>query len=381
LRKDRPTTRVATIAAAVVVAFAASASAAAATTITGAGSTLVAPFVENVFAPDFASANSGDTVTYGSIGSGGGIAQISAKSVDFGASDAPMTSTQDAGCTGCVEIPWALGGTGLSYNLSGVNSLNLSGPVIADIYLGTITNWDDPKIKALNKGVTLPNEKITPVYRSDGSGDTYAFTSYLSKVSTTWASQVGFATSVSWPSGIGVGGKGNNGVAAIVTSTPGAIGNNSSFYIAQDGLHGVAIENNAGKFVHAYPADEADAANAVVKTVPNLGSLSSSTATSIASDLSIVDAPYNAPKKPKKGHKAPKLTKAQRTLLNEQAGAYPMSTFTYVIVRPDAADIALLQKFIAFAVTPAEQHKGIALGFSPLPAKISAADTKEINAL
>jgi phosphate transport system substrate-binding protein len=367
---------VATSAAALSVA----ATAAAATTITGAGSTLVAPFVENVFGPDFAAANAGDTVTYGSIGSGGGIAQISAKSVDFGASDAPLTSAQDGGCTGCVEIPWALGATGISYNLSGVSNLNLSGPVIAQIYLGQITNWDDPAIKKLNPGVTFPNEKITPVYRSDGSGDTYAFTSYLSKVSPTWASQVGFATSVSWPAGIGTGGKGNSGVAAVVQSTPGAIGNNSSFYIAQDGLHGAAIENNAGKFIHAFPANVADAAKADVKTVPNLSTLSTSTATSIAAALSIVDSPYNAPKT-KKGHKPPKLTKAQKTLYNEQAQAYPMATFTYVIVRPDAADIALLQKFIAFAVTAAEQHKGIALGFSPLPANISAADTKEINSL
>src|ERR1019366_5288914 len=179
--------------------------------------------------------------------SGAGITDISGKTVDFGASDAPLTSAQDAGCGGCVELPWALAGTGLSYNLSGVSHVNLSGPVIADIFLGTITNWNAPQIAALNKGETFPNEAITPVYRSDGSGDTYAFTSYLSKISPTWATKVGFGTAVSFPGG--TGGKGNSGVAAVVAATPGAIGNNSWFYIRQAKLQAVAVENNAGKFV------------------------------------------------------------------------------------------------------------------------------------
>ena len=352
----------------VAAGFGVSASSSAAGHLTGAGSSLVAPLVLNVFGPDFQS-SSGTSVTYGAVGSGAGIAAISGKSVDFGASDAPLTSTQATGCTGCIEIPWALAGTGLSYNLTGIGHVNLSGPVIANIFLGAITMWNDPRIAKLNKGETLPAEKITPVYRSDGSGDTYAFTSYLSKVSPTWASKVGFGTSVSFP--VGTGGKGNSGVAALVAATPGAIGNNSWFYIRQAKLQAVAVQNSAGNFVLPYNPYVADAAAAVVKTVPNLSTLSSSTADAVASALSIVNPPYS---KPKKGKKPTLLQKLE-------AAAYPMGTFTYVIVRPDNANVALLKQFIAFALTKAEQSKGASLQFAPLPKVVAAAATKAVNAL
>src|ERR1700694_1914575 len=171
LHIHRPIPTLTVIAATAIAAtFGVSASSSAAGHLTGAGSSLVAPFVVNVFAPDFQS--TGNSVTYGAVGSGAGITAISGKTVDFGASDAPLTSTQAAGCSGCGEIPWAPAGTGLSYNLAGIGHVNLSGAVIAGIYLGTITTWNDPLIQKLNKGETLPNEKITPVYRSDGSGDT-----------------------------------------------------------------------------------------------------------------------------------------------------------------------------------------------------------------
>jgi phosphate transport system substrate-binding protein len=344
-------------------------SAVAGTTLTGAGSTLVAPFVENVFDPDFQS-KYGTQVTYGAVGSGTGVTDISGKSVDFGASDAPLTDAQEATCSGCVEIPWALSATGLDYNLSGVSHLYLSGAVIADIFLGTINNWDAPQIAALNKGETLPNEKITPVWRNDSSGDTYVFTTFLSKASSTWASQVGAGTSVSFPTGTGA--KGNSGVAQVVSSTPGAIGNNSWFYIRQSGLKAVGIENSAGKFQYPYEPYLVAAA-ALLKKVPSLSTLSSTTATAIASDLSIVDPPYS---KPKKGAKP-------STLQKNEAAAYPLATFTYVIVRPDDGNISTLKQFIAFALTPAEQAKGVggALQFAPLPKAIAAADTKAVNAL
>jgi phosphate transport system substrate-binding protein len=363
----RPIPMLAVIAATAAAAFGVSASSSAAGHLTGAGSSLVAPLVENVFAPDFQSSTQ-NTVTYGAVGSGAGITAISGKTVDFGASDAPLTSAQESACSGCIEIPWALAGTGLSYNLSGVSHVNLSGPVIADIFLGTITTWNDPQIAKLNKGETLPNEKITPVYRSDGSGDTYAFTSYLSKVSSTWASKVGFGTSVSFP--VGTGGKGNSGVAAVVAATPGAIGNNSWFYIREAKLSAVAVENSAGKFVLPYDPYVADAA-ALVKSVPSLGALSSSTADSVATALSIVDPPYG---KPKKGKKPTALQK-------EEAAAYPMGTFTYVIIRPDDSDVSLLKRFIAFALTASEQKKGGSLQFAPLPKVVAAADSKAVNAL
>jgi phosphate transport system substrate-binding protein len=337
--------------------------------LTGAGSTLVAPFVENVFDPDFQS-KSGTSVTYGSVGSGAGITDISNKTVDFGASDAPLTSAQEAGCTGCVEIPWALGATGFSYNISGISHLNLSGTLIAEIYLGQITNWDDPAIAKLNKGETLPNLAITPVWRSDGSGDTYVFTSYLSKVSLAWANKVGAATAVTFP--VGTGGKGNSGVAAVVSSTPGAIGNNSWFYIREDALKAVSVENNAGNFEQPYEPNLVAAAT-LLKSVPSLNTLSSTNATTIANDLSLVDPPYTKPKKGKK----------PTTVQKNEAVAYPLATFTYVIVRPDDANISTLKQYIAFALTPAEQKKGIggSLQFAPLPSAIASADTKAVNGL
>jgi phosphate ABC transporter phosphate-binding protein len=341
--------------------------------------------VENVFAPDFASANSGDSVTYGSVGSGAGIMQIEASTVDFGASDAPLTSSQAGACSSCVEIPWALSSTGLSYNLTGVNTLKLSGPVIAEIYLGQITNWDNPAIKALNPGETLPNETITPIYRSDGSGDTYVFTDFLSKVSSAWASKVGFATSVSFP--VGTGAKGNSGVALAVASTPGSIGNNSGFYIRDNNLHEVAIENAAGQFEYQYVPNIVDAAK-LLKTsnLPDLTTLSSSTAASIAAAFSLTDPAYHGPKlgcpKPKKGKKAKKCKKAKLTALQHvEAAAYPISTFTYAIVRPSDSQIALLKQFISFAITAAEQKKGANLTFAPLPAAVVAADTAAVGKL
>src|SRR5258707_11114813 len=163
--------------------------------LTGAGSSLVAPLMANWI--NGFEIKEGIAVKYGSVGSGAGIAQITARTVDFGASDAPLTPEQAAACNGCVQIPWALTATGLGFHLDGVKKLNLSGPVIAGIYFGKITKWNDQKIKKLNPGVHLPGTPITPVFRSDGSGDTYAFTNYLSKVSKAWKNERGFSTAVS----------------------------------------------------------------------------------------------------------------------------------------------------------------------------------------
>jgi phosphate transport system substrate-binding protein len=369
LRIHRPITTLAALAVTAAAALGVGTNAFGAGKLTGAGSSLVAPFVDNVWAPDFQT-RTGNSVTYGSVGSGAGIADITGKTVDFGASDAPLTSGQASACSGCVEIPWALAATGFSYNLRGVSHLNLSGPVIAAIYLGQITNWNDPAIAKLNKGETLPNEKITPVWRSDGSGDTYAFTAYLSKVSHAWASKVGAGTSVTFP--VGTGGKGNSGVAAVVSATAGAIGNNSWFYVRQAGLKPVAVENSAGKFVYPYEPYLVAAASLLEK-VPNLNTLSASTANTIASDLSIVDPPYS---KPKKGAKPTALQK-------NEAAAYPLATFTYVITRPDGANVSLVKQFITFALSSAEQKKGIGgtLQFAPLPGAIAKADSTAVGKL
>ncbi|HEX3324025.1 MAG TPA: phosphate ABC transporter substrate-binding protein PstS, partial [Solirubrobacterales bacterium] len=150
--------------------------------LVGAGSTLVAPLMSK-WQSDYASRTE-ETVTYGAIGSGGGIDQITSRTVDFGASDAPLTPEQFEEANGVEQIPWALSGTVPAYNVSGApDNLKLNGEVLADIYLGKVTQWDDPAIAKLNPGASLPSTKITPVYRSDGSGDTYAFTNYLSTIS------------------------------------------------------------------------------------------------------------------------------------------------------------------------------------------------------
>jgi phosphate transport system substrate-binding protein len=158
------------------------ATSAAAFSLKGAGSTLAAPVIQNAWIPDFQSANSGDSVSYNAVGSGGGITDITGKLVDFGASDAPLTAAQTSACSVCVQIPWILSATGAVYNLPSNPNLQLSGKVLAEIYMGQITNWDDPAIKALQpKGSpALPNLAITPVWRSDGSGDSFVFTAFLS---------------------------------------------------------------------------------------------------------------------------------------------------------------------------------------------------------
>src|SRR5262249_27608376 len=155
--------------------------------LTGAGSTFVAPLV-SLWAPDYTS-KTGTQIAYSPVGSGAGIAAITARQVDFGASDAPLSPDQFNACNGCVQIPWALGGTSIVYNLPGLpNNLHITGPILAQIYLGQITKWDDPAIKALNPKVSLPSTTITPVYRSDNSGTSYNFTDYLSAVSPAWKS-------------------------------------------------------------------------------------------------------------------------------------------------------------------------------------------------
>jgi len=303
-----------------------------ATTLTGAGSSLVAPAVSGVWGPAYSSSK-GVNVNYSSIGSGKGIAAITARTVDFGASDAPLTKPQGAACKGCVQVPWALAATGPVENIPGINGLQLklTGAVLAKIYLGQITNWDDPAIKALNKGLSLPNKSITVVHRSDGSGDTYVFTDYLSKISKTWATKVGKATTVNWPAG--VGGNGNAGVSAVVNSTPGSIGYVSTFYVVQNHLHMVRMLNRAGHYVYPSVKSIESAAQALTK-VP-----------SKTSGISITD-----PSKSKKF-----------------ANAWVMATFTYIIVPSNSSKGAELRSFIDWALQPAQQQSIQRLIFAPLP--------------
>jgi phosphate transport system substrate-binding protein len=328
-----------TLVALVGAALGLASSAMAAGSITGAGSTLVAPLVAQ-WSADYHH-RTGVSVTYGAVGSGAGIAQISARTVDFGASDAPMTPTQAANCHNCVQIPWGLTATGIAFHLDGVRSLKLSGPVVAKIYLGQITRWNDARIKKLNKRVHLPNLKITPAFRSDGSGDTYAFTDFLSRVSGAWKTRVGRATAVSFPTGIG--GKGNDGVTAIVASTNGAIGYISASYIIAHALKVAALENAAGKFVYPNIANIVAAAATVKRVRSN-------------NEMHIVN--------PSKRYKL----------------AYPLSTFTYAIVPVGSPKKSLLAGFIRYALTTGQRF-GAALDFAPIPKVVYQAGVRTLNRL
>ena len=242
---------------AVAVFAASSVFAANAAEITGAGASFIYP-VMSKWSADYNAATS-NKVNYQSIGSGGGIAQIKAKTVDFGSSDAPL-KPEELAASGLAQFPSVIGGVVPVVNVAGIapGALKLDGTVLANIFLGKIKTWNDPAIAALNPGVTLPNAKVTVVHRSDGSGTTFNFVNYLSKVSPEWKSSVGEGTSVQWPAGIG--GKGNEGVAAYVKQIKGGIGYVELSYALQNKLSYTAMKNAAGRFVQ--PSDASFAAAA-----------------------------------------------------------------------------------------------------------------------
>lgn len=228
--------------------------------ITGAGATFPAPVYQD-WAVAY-KAKTGIGLNYQAIGSGAGQTQIFNRTVQFGASDAPVKEEKLAEHK-LLQFPTVIGSVVPIVNLEGIKAdqLKLSGPVLAEIYLGTVSKWNDPKIAKLNPGVKLPDQAIVPVYRADGSGTTYVYTSYLNDVSADWKSKVGSATSVSWPTG--TGGKGNAGVAGTVKNTSGAIGYVEYVYASQNSLVTIQLENKAGKFVSpTVPAFQAAAANA-----------------------------------------------------------------------------------------------------------------------
>ncbi len=243
--------------AAALIAAAFSLSLAHANDVTGAGASFIYP-VMSKWSADYKTAT-GKQVNYQSIGSGGGIAQIKAATVDFGSSDAPM-KPEDLAKYGLAQFPSVIGGVVPVVNVAGVapGALKLDGPTLANIFLGKISKWNDPAIAALNSGLALPDQKITVVHRSDGSGTTFNFVNYLSKVSNDWKTTVGEGTSVQWPAGIG--GKGNEGVAAYVKQIKGGIGYVELSYALQNRLSHASLKNAAGRFVQ--PSDETFAAAA-----------------------------------------------------------------------------------------------------------------------
>jgi phosphate transport system substrate-binding protein len=235
--------------------------------INGAGSTFDAPAFTKWFEA-YKAVNPNIQINYQPIGSGAGQKQLLNQTVDFGASDAPMSDASMAGAPGKIlHVPVVAGGVAIIYNLPGDPQVKLDGTTLANIYLGIITNWNDPKIVALNPGVNLPNLAIIPVHRSDGSGTTFIFTDYLTTISDSWANSVKKGTAVQWPGGIGIGAKGSAGVAGQVRQLSGGIGYAELAYADQNKIPYATIKNAAGNFVS--PAPDSVSAALATATIPD----------------------------------------------------------------------------------------------------------------
>jgi phosphate transport system substrate-binding protein len=301
--------------------------------INGAGATFPYPIYSKWFS-EYSQQHPSVKINYQSIGSGGGIRQVSDGTVDFGATDGPMSDEQIAGAKVKTQhIPTVLGAVVPTYNIPGVSKdLNFSGDVIADIYLGKISKWSDPRIAKDNPGVSLPDKPILPVYRSDGSGTTYIFTDYLSKVSSDWASKVGKNTSVKFPTGIGQ--KGNEGVAGMVRQSPYSFGYVELIYALQNKMSYGAVKNAAGKYVKASTDGATAAAAAAAKTMP------------ADFRVSITNAPG--------------------------ATAYPIASFTWLLIPKNAADAskaAALKGFLNWMLDHG-QTEAATLSYAPLPKQV-----------
>jgi phosphate transport system substrate-binding protein len=302
-------------------------------TLTGAGSTFDAPFFAVAFAR-YQQQHPGVSIGYSAVGSSGGIAAISARQVDFGASDVPMTAAEQAAATGgpITQVPVALGGEGIVYNLSlpaGVR-LHLTGPVLAAIFLGKITRWNDPAVTALNPGVSLPPARINVVHRSDGSGTTYIFSNYLSSVDPAWAAKVGTGKTLRWP--VGEGAEGNGGVAAAVNRTSFSIGYVEQAYSQGLLLPFAALRNPAGRYV--IPSTQTVAADAAQK---------------------------------------PGITPADFSIVNQPgAASYPISGYSWALIYTRQHNQATGRALVTMLdwLTHDGQASAAANGYVPLPAQI-----------
>ena len=312
------------------------------TQINGAGATFPFPIYSKWF-DVYGKLHPGVQVNYQSIGSGGGIRQLTNETVFFGATDGPMTNQQLAAAPGPVlHLPTVLGGVVPVYNIPGVPAeLKFTGKVLADIYLGKIRKWNDPAIASLNAGVSLPATDIAVVHRSDGSGTTYIWVDYLSKVSPEFKSKVGVATSVNWPAG--VGGKGNEGVAGLVKQTPGAIGYVELIYAIQNRISYGAVQNHDGKFLRASLESVTEAAAGAAKAMP------------ADFRVSITNAPG--------------------------ANAYPISSFTWMLFYENPRDKArarIMVDFFKWALTDGQKYCP-ELGYAPLPREVVALELEALK--
>jgi phosphate transport system substrate-binding protein len=314
--------------------------------LTGAGATFPYPIYNKWFS-DYA-AQTGVHINYQAIGSGGGIKQLSDQTVDFGASDAPMTDEEMSKAKGgaILHIPTVIGAVTIAYNLPDVTQpLKLTGDVLGDIYLGKITKWSDSRITALNSGATLPSRDILVVHRSEGSGTTFIFTDYLSSVSPAWKAGPGTGKDVKWPTGLG--GKGNDGVAGAVKQTVGALGYVELAYAKQNKLPVADLKNAAGRFVTpSVESATAAAAGVAAKLPPNTDYR-----------VSIINAPG--------------------------ADAYPISSFTWLLVYRNMSDQTKAKKlhdFLKWALASGEQSAS-QLYYAPLPDQVKAQLSKRVDSL
>jgi phosphate transport system substrate-binding protein len=311
------------------------------TAISGAGSSLLAP-LESEWATGFKAVSS-DRVAYSPIDSLNGIDDLLAHNVDFAASDAPLNQAQATDCSSCVQIPWALSAVGIGYHIGGFSGpLRLSGRILAEIYLGQIKMWNNPQIKALNPGAALPNLRITPIYRNDGAGSTYAFTDFLGETDGTWARKEGSPNpEINFP--LGDGAQGDFGSSGVLKSINGAIAYIAAPYLAGEHLPAAAVENAAGRFEY-----------------PNLRNIQSAAAatTSLGADgtISIVNPPRTA------------------------TTAYPIATYSYAVVNKKDAKLTAVRAFVEYALT-AGQAFGPALDFGAIPATVLAAARAAAQAL
>lgn len=313
--------------------------------INGAGATFPYPIYSKWF-DEYHKKFANDQINYQSVGSGAGIRQITEGTVDFGASDGPMNDEQlkaymDKHGSAILHFPTVLGAAVPTYNIEGVNaSLNFTPEALAGIFLGKVTKWNDPAIASANKGVNLPNADIIVVHRSDGSGTTYIWTDYLSKVSDEWKNKVGKGTSVNWP--VGLGGKGNEGVTGLVKQTPGAIGYVELIYAASNNIPYGSVKNTAGTFVKADLASVSAAAAGAAKDMPD------------DFRVSITNAPGKT--------------------------AYPISSFTWLLIPSKFSDSAkrdAIKGFVKWALTDGQSYAE-GLQYAKLPKSVV---DKELKAL
>ncbi len=309
--------------------------------LSAAGATFPAPIYQKWFG-DFQKVPGAAQINYQSIGSGGGIRQLTEGTVDFGASDMPMTDEQISKVpVKPLHFPTVLGGVVPSYNVPGAGDLKFSPETLAGIFLGQIKKWSDPAIKKDNPGAKLPDAEIIVVHRSDGSGTTFVFTDYLSKVSPDWKSKVGANTSVNWP--VGLGGKGNEGVAGQVKQLPNSIGYVELLFAVQNKMAYGSVRNAAGNFVKADLATVTDAAAGAAKNMP--------------ADFRV--SITNSPGK----------------------NAYPISSFTWMLIPskiPDAGKAKTIKDFLKWMLTNGQKEVA-AMSYAPLPKEVVGMELKQID--